>query len=446
MTTAATPASITQAFTRFGLGGRPDDIAPTDVMAWLNNQLSMPDTTPKIGLPTVSSGLTSLYNFQQAGGGTTSASQVLNQQIFASFNADIQFNLTHAITTTTPFHERLVWFWANHFAIMAETNLVACIAGAFLRDAIRPYVNGTFSQMLQAAALHPAMLFSLNAEMSVGPLSPTGLSSAKRGRPLGINENLGRELLELYTVGLGAGYSQADVDALAYLLTGADVNINPSLPLGTFYNASKAQPGNFTLLGVTYPGTASGLYSALNALGTSSQTYLHLATKLVTHFVSDTPCASDIQIVYNALARSGGSLPAAHNALISLQNAWIPFQKIKSPLEFVGSALRAVNTTVANAPSNINQAISTMGHPTWQPPFPNGWSDVGSDWVGAEPILLRTDWASGLAAGYPASAVSAAFSLVAPLCSTNTKTILSQQTNAQEQLTLLFCSPEFQRR
>ena len=155
---------------------------------------------------------------------------------------------------------------------------------------------------------------------------------------------------------------------------------------------------------------------------------------------------SDVQIIYNALQRSGGSLTAAHNALITLQNAWIPFQKIKSPLEYVVSALRALNVTAANAPANINQAIASMGQPTWQPPFPNGWSNIGTDWVGAEPMLLRTDWASSLAAASQASAASAAFSLIAPLCSNLTQTILSQQTNAQEQLTLLLCSPEFQRR
>ena len=261
MTTAANPASITHAFIRFGLGGRPDDVVPADSVAWLTTQLSGPDTTPNTGLPTVSSGLNLLHSFRQAGGGTTPASQAINQQIFAAFQADIQFNLEQAITSTTPFRERLVWFYANHFAIMAETNLVACLAGAYLRDAIRPYVNCTFSQMLQAAALHPAMLFSLNAELSVGPLSLLGVTRARNGNPAGINENLGRELLDLYTVGAGSGYSQADVDALAYLLTGADVNVDPSSPVGTFYNAGKAQPGNFALFGVTYPGTTSGLYA-----------------------------------------------------------------------------------------------------------------------------------------------------------------------------------------
>ena len=445
MTAVPTSALAAQASNRFGLGARPDSQLPADVFGWLNSQITGPDVTPSAGLSTVSSGLASLSTLRH-NGGASAAGKAAMSQIWAAFQADVGFNLANAVTTATPFRERLVWFWANHFAIMAGTIPVACVAGPFLRDVVRQHVNGTFSQMLQAAILHPAMILSLNADQSVGPQSPSGIFAIKQGHPAGINENLGRETLELYTLGVSAGYTQADVDALAFLLTGADVYLGLSAARGYFYNQAKAQPGNQTLLGVTYPGSASGLAGALNALGTSRETYLHLAAKLVTHFVSDTPSPADIQAVYQALAQSGGSLPAAHNALLRLQNAWVPLQKLKTPREFVVSALRAVNTPASSVPPNLAQALAAMGEPMWQPPFPNGWSDLAADWVGPEPMLLRTDWASDLGLASSADSFGPALATIIPFCSRNTQDLLTEQTSSQEKLSLFFCSPEFQRR
>jgi uncharacterized protein (DUF1800 family) len=445
MSTETLTPTVAQAFTRFGLGGRPDDPVPANAAAWLTAQLTGPDPAPVAGMPTVAAGLAQQYQRSLAPVGSTQEATI-TAQIWATLKAERQSFLSYAVTTRTPFRERLVWFWANHFAIMAGTVPMAGVAGPFIRDAIRPYVTGTLTQMLQAVVSHPAMIYSLNADSSVGPQSPLAIASAKKGVICNINENLAREILELYTIGVQAGYTQADVDALACLLSGLDVNIKPGSPLGSFYNTAKQQPGSQTLLGITYPGTQSGLYSALNMLGTHPDTYQHLATKLVTAFVSDTPLAADVAVVNQALVSTGGSLPAAHQALIGLQNAWTPLQKLRTPQEFTVAVLRAANSSAATVPASIEDIVQPMGQPTWLPPFPNGWSDLAVDWTGPQPMLLRGDWASSFATSLAGvTAAQAAQASVAPFLAASTSALISAAPTT-EQLGLLFCSSEFQRR
>jgi uncharacterized protein (DUF1800 family) len=335
--------------------------------------------------------------------------------------------------------------------------MVKAVAGPYVRGAIRAHMTGTITDMLQAVIFHPAMLWSLDAPESIGPNSITGLGAARRGIVANINENLGRETLELYTIGINEGYTQADVDGLAYLLSGLDVNIFPGGGLGTYYNTDKQQPGTFQLLGHNFPGTRAGLMSALHVLGTHPATYQHLATKLVTHFVSDAPQAADVQTVADAFASSGGSLPAAHAALIGLQNAWTPLQKLRTPADIVIAALRAMNVTQAELAkpdgplAPFADWLLGLGQPTWSPPFPNGWSDLAADWTGPGPMAVRADWANAFGyycANNPAgiTPLQARQASVAPLLSQRTVSFLDKLSSAKEQFTLLFCSSEFQRR
>ncbi|MFV0296269.1 MAG: DUF1800 family protein, partial [Hyphomicrobiaceae bacterium] len=130
--------------------------------------------------------------------------------------AEFEARVAQALTTRNALVERLVMFWSNHFAVaMNKGGPVRVTAGAFEREAIRPHVLGRFTDMLLAVEKHPAMLIYLDNNTSIGPGSKAG---ARRGK--GLNENLGREILELHTVGAGAGYSQDDVTNLARILTG----------------------------------------------------------------------------------------------------------------------------------------------------------------------------------------------------------------------------------
>jgi uncharacterized protein (DUF1800 family) len=436
---------VAQAFTRFGFGGRPDDTIPDNAMDWLSAQLTCPDDAP----PGISTriGLILAFETETAPLGSTRR-QHLIAQLFATYQAEVQSILSYAVTTKIPFRERLVWFWANHFAVMVDHGYAtrAC-AGAYVRDAIRPHITGTIADMLQAAILSPAMMTSLNGEDSVGPQSTMAIEADKKGVFLDINENLARETLELYSLGYNQGYVQADVDALAYLLSGIDVNGNPDKPYGAFYNAAKQQPGSVTLMGTVYPCTLSGLVSALRMLGTHPNTYLHLATELVTHFVSDTPLPADIETVYTAFATTGGSLVAGHQAVIGLKNAWVPMQKLRTPVDLCVAALRATGADAGTINAQLWGWPGALGQPIWHPPFPDGWSDLASDWNGPAAMMLRSDWASwfsGTVTGStPAQAVLAS---VAPFLSARTAAALANATSQQEQFTLLFCSPEFQRR
>ena len=435
-----------QAFTRFGLGGRPDDTVPADPVGWLRGQLAAPDPTPVAGMPTAAQGLALSYAFATATPGGAARTNALNA-VMALVAREKQAFLANAVVSPAPFRERLVWFWANHFAVMARDNIPCSVtAGAFVRDAIRPHVTGNFSDMLLAVMSHPAMLASLNNTSSVGPQSARAVRAQKNNQPLpNINENLGRETLELYTVGVGAGYAQADVDAMAYLLTGWTVNA-ATAPQGFIYDTTMAQPGAQVLMGMSFPGGQAGCASALQALGTSPYTYEHLATKLVTHFVSDTPAAPDIATVYNALANTGGNLDAAAQALIGLPNAWQPLTKLRAPQDLVIATLRATGATAATQP-NINSVLNVLGQPLWCPPFPNGWSDLAADWTSPEAVLLRMDWLTTLCGGLagPTPAVVAGAAL-GPFLSASTTAAINAVVGLPSQLTLLFSAPEFQRR
>jgi uncharacterized protein (DUF1800 family) len=434
-----------QAFTRFGFGGRPDDVVPDDAMAWLSAQITCADQAPPGG--SSRNGLILSYEANMAPLGS-SLRTTLMAELVGDAQAEMASWLSYAVTTKIPFRERLVWFWTNHFAVMAEHrhNTLIC-AGPYVREAIRPHMTGTLSDMLQAAILSPAMLTSLDNPASIGPQSTMAINAAKNGVVLDINENLGRETLELYSLGFNQGYVQADVDALAYLLSGIDVNGNPDFQYGAFYNQAKQQPGNMTLLGTVYPGTLSGLAAALHMLGTHPNTYLHLATKLVTHFVSDTPAPADIQAVYSAFATTGGSLPAAHNAIIALQNAWIPLQKFRTPADLFLAALRATGSNGAGINPPVPNWSKALGQPIWCPPFPNGWSDLAGDWNGPAAMMQRSDWAwwfgRHITGCTPQQAVLAS---LGPFLTAHTAAALASATSTQEEFTLLFCSPEFQRR
>jgi len=438
-----------QAFTRFGLGGRPDDVVPADPVAWLTAQITCADEAPVAGMPTLQHNLTVLYEGAMSPPGSA-AQAAYGEELENLFNIDLQSALNYAVTTTIPFRERLVWFWSNHFAIMATLGSVQACAGPYMRCVIRPNMTATIADMLKAAIIHPAMFVGLDAHTSVGPQSEEAIAAAKSGTYLSFNENLARETMELYTLGVTGGYTQADVDALSYLITGINMNSIQGRKLGFFWDPNKAQPGSVTLLGRNYECTQTGLMAALHMLGTHASTYRHLATKLVTHFVSDTPEESDIQTVYEALAASGGSLPAAHLAIVGLQNAWTPLQKLRTPQDWMVAMFRAGNMSahkLANIGTSLNGILTIFSQPLWQPQFPNGYSDLAADWTGPQTMLLRADcanWFSPLITNVtPRQAMHAS---VVPFLSTSTVALLDAIDSPTDELALLFCSSEFQRR
>lgn len=437
---------------RFGLGARPDDPPPPDPAAWLVRQLAGPDPALSAGGTSTAAGLGMVATLYLATPGTPAWMDAV-QAIYALFVGDIQALFAGAVATRAPFRERMALFWNNHLALIADRIEVMATAGAYLRDAIRPNVTGSYAGLLTAAITHPAMIYSLDNDESVGPASPLarawlqGVGQAGR-IPLDINENLARETLELYTLGAEGGYTQADVDALAMLLTGLKVRIVGGAP-ATYYDSSMAQPGSQTLLGGRYPATMAGLQAALAALATHPSTYRHIATKLVAHVTSDSPAAADVSAIAAILARSNGQLGPATAALVGLGSAWVPATKLRAPAELAIASLRAVGATEADIPPMF-ASLGAMGGLPWRAPFPDGWSDRAADWVGPQQTLLRLAWAQWMAVRTAYRAQRPATdtvieSALGPLLGSASRRALAA-TDPPERLIVLFGTPEFQRR
>ena len=212
-------------------------------------------------------------------------------------------------TTERPLAERLVWFWSNHFTVSARGQ-AALYVGAFEREAIRPHINGTFEDMLFAVCMHPAMLIYLSNFRSIGPDSAAGDRSGR-----GLNENLGRELLELHTLGVDGGYTQADVIAMAKLLTGWSVYADR--PNGFGFYANHHEPGSITLRGKTYPAGWDGGVAAIRDLARDPATARHIAGKFAQHFIGDDPPAASVSNLEKTFKDTRGNLHALAEAAVN---------------------------------------------------------------------------------------------------------------------------------
>src|SRR5436190_8747550 len=253
-----------------------------------------------------------------------------------TFRAEALARLQRAVIADCGFTERLVVFWSNHFCISANKGGPARMwAGSFEREAIRPHVLGRFADMLKAVEQHPAMLFFLDNQQSLGPDSRAG-----RNRNRGLNENLAREILELHTLGVGGGYSQDDVTSLARIITGwtyAGRQGQLGTP-GTFvFNANAHQPGAQAVMGKIYQpnGVAQG-EAVLSDIARHPSTAKFIATKFVRHFVADAPPPALVARLADVFGKSDGDLRQLATALLDSDEAWkAPLTKVRSPYEFL---------------------------------------------------------------------------------------------------------------
>ena len=253
-----------------------------------------------------------------------------------TYRAEALARLQRAVQADCGFTERLVAFWSNHFCISASKGELARMwAGAFEREAIRPHVLGHFSDMLKAVEQHPAMLFFLDNQQSLGPDSRAG-----QNRKRGLNENLAREIMELHTLGVGSGYTQEDVTSLARIITGwsfAGRQGQLGAPGSFIFNANAHQPGPQTLLGKVYEanGLAQG-EAALADIARHPATAKFIATKFVRHFVADDPPPALVARLETVFKTTDGDLKAMTLALVDADEAWsAPLTKVRSPYEFL---------------------------------------------------------------------------------------------------------------
>lgn len=344
--------------------------------------------------------------------------------------------------------ERLVAFWSNHFCISANKGPPARIwAGAFEREAIRPHVLGRFGDMLKAVEQHPAMLFFLDNQQSIGPDSKAG-----QNRKRGLNENLAREIMELHTLGVGGGYSQADVTALAAIITGwtyAGRAGQLGAPGNFIFNANAHQPGAQRLLGKSYDdtGVAQG-ETALADIARHPATAKFIAGKFARAFVADDPPPALMAMLEATFTKTDGDLKAMTLALIDHDEAWrAPLTKMRMPYEY----LIATSRLLARIPDNPNLilgGLNTLGQPLWTPPGPNGFADSNAAWAAPEGLKLRLDIASQVASRVAESLDPRDLLdvMAGDSTSSETRQTVARAETKQQALALLLMSPEFQRR
>ncbi len=342
------------------------------------------------------------------------------------------------------FAERLVAFWANHFAIEADNGgVVRTLAGPFEREAIRPHILGSFEDLLFASARHPAMLVYLNNATSVGPDSRDG-----EKREAGLNENFARELMELHTLGVDGGYTQADVTSLARILTGWSVGRKKSEDFGKFmFRAQAHEPGAQSLLGQDFgqKGVAQG-EAALRLLAYHPATARHIATKLARHFVADTPPPALVDRLAQTFTDTKGDLAAVSKALLAADEAWdAPVAKLRSPQEYLWAGTRALGVTPK--PGEVAKALQSLGQPLMNPPSPAGYSDLTSTWLAPDAMTTRLEVAQELAAAAgDVDPRQVAEAVLGPLLGAETKQTIERAESPAQGLALLLMSPEFQRR
>lgn len=482
------------ALNRFGLGARVDEPLPADPRAWLLGQFDRFEARPAAiaALPGRREVAGDLANYmaqvQSENRGRRrnrdmpqrpaamrmdprepgafaelpeSARRYLRRGIREHYMAMNSARLDSALTSRTPFLERLTHFWANHFAVSADKLPVIGMAGLLEFEAIRPNLMGKFADMLIAVEQHPAMLVYLDQAQSIGPESRAAQLAARFARQRrGLNENLAREVLELHTLGVKAGYTQADVTELARALTGWTISglargpaarlIGSTGEVGSFHFAEAIhQPGERHILGRRYAqhGEAQARAVLLD-LAAHPATARHLATKLARHFAGDEPPPAMVERLAQAYLRSGGDLPSLYRALVESPEVWIQLPaKFKSPWEWSVSTLRAVGSRQLE-PDIAAGLLNQLGQPTWRPGSPAGWDDLASSWAGPDALVRRVEVAERIAARAPANADArvVAERVLPGSLGAATRTAIARAESPQQGLALLLVSPEFLRR
>jgi uncharacterized protein (DUF1800 family) len=314
--------------------------------------------------------------------------------------------------------------------------------------------------MLLAVERHPAMLLYLDQAQSVGPESRVGAFVAGRGRKAGLNENLGREIMELHTLGVRSGYSQADVTEFARALTGWTVSgllrgpaargLGVAGEPGEFvFSPGIHEPGTRTILGRKYdqPGEAQARAILLD-LAVHPATARHIATKMARHFAADDPPPALVDRLAAAFQTSGGDLPTLYRVLIDSPEVWSKATaKFRSPWDWTVAALRAVGAKDLKA-QQVFGLMSQLGQPVWRPGSPAGYDDIAPTWAGPDALVRRVEAADRIAsrAAGTTDARTLAPQILADGLTPATTQALARAESPGQALALLLVAPEMLRR
>ena len=310
----------------------------------------------------------------------------------------VQARLWRATESPRQLQEVMVDFWYNHFNVYAAKGLDHLWAGAYEEQAIRPYALGRFRDLLGATAHHPAMLFYLDNWQNTAPDSP-----GARGRFEGINENYARELMELHTLGVNGGYTQADVIALAHIFTGWGLGRPRDGGRGGFYfDPRRHDFSDKTFLGRTIKGSgeAEG-EQALDILARAPATARHISYELAQYFVADDPPPALVERLSERFLATGGDIRAVLDTLFHSPEFWdrkYVGNKFKTPYQYVVSAVRAADIDVVNVRPLYGMLIQ-LGMPLYACLTPDGYKNTRAAWLNPDAMTRRISFATTLASG-----------------------------------------------
>ena len=350
-----------------------------------------------------------------------------------------QLAVTRAVVSEHQLYEVMVDFWTNHFNVFVRKGPLRYLTPNYIEYVIRPNALGRFEDLLVATAKSPAMLTYLDNAQSVAPGSTNPqlaqlerrlrqASNSRRGRgqgdrirqlerrleqarersPRGLNENYGRELLELHTLGVDGGYTQDDVINVARILTGWSTSRPNQRSAKFVFNMWAHDETEKTVLGRTFsPAGSDEGVALLQMLARHPSTMRHVSRKLCMRFVSDDPPDGCVEAGAQAWKRYDGDIREVLRAVIASPEFWSPDvrgAKTKTPLEFVVSALRAVEATPDTVPG-LAGLVARLGQPLYTHQAPNGYPETQEAWVNAGALLNRLNIALAFAAGRVPGAV-----------------------------------------
>ncbi len=308
-----------------------------------------------------------------------------------------QAKLLRAVYSNRQLEELLVDFWYNHFNVSVDKGGDRYLALSYERDAIRPHVLGKFYDLLLATAESPAMLFYLDNWQSVSPALPQRPDQKKKR---GLNENYGRELLELHTLGVDGGYTQQDVIEVARCFTGWTIS-NPRQGGSFEYNDKVHDKGQKIVLGHVIP-AGGGMNDGLQVLAILARhpaTARFISLNLAQRFVADDPPPSLVDRMAQTFEKTGGDLCEVMRTMLYSTEFWSQGAyraKLKTPFELVASSLRATNADVQSAIALSNQ-LQKLGEPLYRKLEPTGYSNMNAEWISSAALLDRMNFAVALA-------------------------------------------------
>ncbi|WP_298409123.1 DUF1800 domain-containing protein [Janthinobacterium sp.] len=368
------------------------------------------------------------------------------------------------VYSTNQLQQQLSWFWLNHFSVHQGKHNLRAMVGDYEANAIAPHALGKFRDLLGATVHHPAMLRYLDNEAN----------AVKR-----LNENYARELMELHTLGVNGGYSQADVQELARILTGVGVNLGPDTPKvkpalqsqyvrrGLFeFNPNRHDYGDKQFLGQTVKGRGlAELDEALDRLSRSPATAHFISGKLARYFVSDNPPEPLVARMAATFQHSDGMIADVLQTMFNSPEFRQSLgKKFKDPMHYVVSAVRLSydDKPILNADPMLNW-LSRMGQPLYGRQTPDGYPMTDASWASPGQMTTRFDIARTIGSGsaglfktegpqpqekvaFPQLASALYYQSLQPTLSPATRQALEQAASPQEWNTFLLSSPEMMHR